>query len=373
MTDSPRIGRVVSLSTVHHGHDNRVFNKEARALVQAGYDYHLVISAERDGIDNGIPVVALHREEGRVRRLILSQREAWHYLQVLQPEVLHIHDPELIPLALLWGHRDHCKVIYDAHEDLIGQVDTKPYLGKLTRPLARLAARGLVGLADRGADAVVAATETVGQRFHHSPVTVVRNYPWLGNYDVTPDPVPGRLVYVGDLSEERKLSFMIEVTRRIRCQVPQAHLVLAGRVLSGCQNTVDRAVGEGFVDHLGLVSPTEVPKVLASGQIGLVFLKPLPNYVASLPTKLFEYMASRLPFAASDFPAWREMFGRYGAGIFVDTEDIAVTAGSLAELLADSNRCREIGQAGRRAVEAGLNFESQAEALTGLVGRLLED
>lgn len=372
MTDSPRFGRVVSLSTVHHGHDNRVFNKEARALVGAGHDYHLVISAERDGIDQGIPVVALHREEGRARRLVVSQREAWQHLQALQPEVLHIHDPELIPLALLWGRRHHCKVIHDAHEDLIGQVDTKPYLGRVTRPLARLAARGLVGLADRGVDAVVAATPTVGERFHHSPVTVVRNYPWLGNYDATPDPVLGRLVYVGDLSEERKLSFMIDVTRRARQRVPGAHLVLAGRVLPRCQDTVDRAVAEGFVEHLGLIDPTEVPKVLASGQLGLVFLKPLPNYVASLPTKLFEYMASQVPFAASDFPAWREMFDGYGAGIFVDTEDVAATADAVGALLADPTRCHEMGQAGRRAVESGLNFESQAEALTGLVSRLLE-
>ena len=51
MVNSPRHGRVVSLSTVHHGHDNRVFNKEAKALVAAGHDYHLVISADRDGID----------------------------------------------------------------------------------------------------------------------------------------------------------------------------------------------------------------------------------------------------------------------------------------------------------------------------------
>ena len=253
MVNSPRHGRVVSLSTVHHGHDNRVFNKEAKALVAAGHDYHLVISADRDGIDQGVPVVALHREEGRIRRLVVSQREAWHHLKALQPEVLHIHDPELIPLALTWRRRHHCKVLYDAHEDLIGQVDTKPYLGAVTRPLAKIAARGLVGLAERSADAVVAATPTVGERFHHAPVTVVRNYPWLGNYDATPNPVPGRLAYAGDLSEERKLSFMIEVTRKVRRQVPQAHLVLAGRVLPRCQETVEQAVAEGVVEHLSLI------------------------------------------------------------------------------------------------------------------------
>jgi len=186
MANSSRLGRVVSLSTVHHGHDNRVFNKEAKALVAAGHDYHLVISADRDRIDQGVPVVALHREEGRVRRLVVSQREAWRHLQALQPEVLHIHDPELIPLALVWRWRHHCKVIYDAHEDLIGQVDTKPYLGAVTRPLAKMAARGLVGLAERSADAVVAATPTVGERFRRASVTVVRNYPWLGNYTVPP-------------------------------------------------------------------------------------------------------------------------------------------------------------------------------------------
>jgi hypothetical protein len=31
--------RVVHLSTVHDGHDNRVFNKEARAVAEAGYDF----------------------------------------------------------------------------------------------------------------------------------------------------------------------------------------------------------------------------------------------------------------------------------------------------------------------------------------------
>ena len=82
-------------------------------------------------------------------------------------------------------------------------------------------------------------------------------------------------------------------------------------------------------------------------------------------------MASRVPFAASDFPAWREMFDGYGAGVFVDTEDTAATANTLSELLADPQRCREMGSAGRRAIESGLNFESQAKALTDLVAGLL--
>ena len=54
---------VIHLSTVHHTHDNRVFNKEARAMVEAGYDFHLVIRADRDGVDDGVPIIALHPGE----------------------------------------------------------------------------------------------------------------------------------------------------------------------------------------------------------------------------------------------------------------------------------------------------------------------
>lgn len=367
---APGAPRIVHLSTVHHTHDNRVFNKEARALTEAGHDFHLVIGAESDGPDDGIPVVALKRR-GRLGRIVAGQAEAWGVLRRLRPDLLQVHDPELIPLALLWGRSHHCRVVHDAHEDLVGQVDTKPYLRGPLKPVARMAARGLVGLADRGADAVVAATETVGRCFPHADVTVVRNYPWLASYDRPHRPVEGRMVYVGDLSRERMLPTMIEVTRRVRRQVPAAHLVLAGRVLPGCQEILDEAIEEGIVEHLGLVAPDQVPTILSQASVGLVLLEPLPNYTRSLPTKLFEYMAAEVAFCASDFPAWQEMFSGYGAGIFVDSQDVEATSQALAELLADPVLCRELGRAGREAVSAGLTFESQARALLDLTERLV--
>ena len=237
---------VVHLSTVHHTHDNRVFNKEARAMAEAGYDFHLVIRADRDGVDDGVPIIALH-PGGRLRRLVCGQREAWSVLERLCPDVLQIHDPELIPMALVFKARSGCAVIYDAHEDLVGQIDTKPYLNRLTRPVARGAARILTGLADRHADAIVAATDTIADTYSHARTVQVRNYPWQHNFAVDPQPVPGRLVYVGDLTEERKLSFMIEVTRRLHVDDPRVHLHLAGRAPQrACRAAVEHAVGEGL-------------------------------------------------------------------------------------------------------------------------------
>ena len=92
----------------------------------------------------------------------------------------------------------------------------------------------------------------------------------LDNFAAEPAHVPGRMGYVGDLSEERKLSFMLDVTRRVREQVPEAHLVLAGRIVADGEPAMAARDTES-VQYLGLLRPAEVPAGIASAQVGLLF------------------------------------------------------------------------------------------------------
>ena len=134
--------------------------------------------------------------------------------------------------------------------------------------------------------------------------------------------------------------------------------------------TSARVVVDGdLVRHLGLLPPSQIPEVLATAELGLIFLAPLPNYVNSLPTKLFEYQAAGLPAVASDFPHWRDIFGGDGATVFVDSGDVEATASRIVELLGDRAELERLSVAGRAAVRGRFNFESQAEALVGLVER----
>ena len=361
---------IVHLSTVHHSRDNRIYNKEVRALVEAGFDTTLVICADADEAAP-LPLVALPRPRGRAERLIGTQAHAWRALSRLHPAVLHIHDPELIPLAWTWARTHGARCIYDAHEDIVEQVASKSYLGPWQRTIAAAYARLLTGWADKGMDAVVAATSPVAERYTNPRRVVVHNYPWAPDGATPAAPVPGRLLYVGDLSEERKVSFMVEVTRLVQARVPQAHLMLAGRVLPEGREAAD-AFDPAVVTHVGLLPPIEVPAFVASAQVGLIFLDPLPNYTTSLPTKLFEYMAAGVPWAASDFPYWRDQFGPWEAGIFVDSEDAGATAEALADLLLDADARARLGRNGLAAIASGLSFESEARTLTALVSRLLE-
>ena len=360
---------IVHLSTVHHSRDNRIYNKEVPALLAAGHDVALLIQADADE-SSPVPLVALPRPKNRLSRLILTQAQAWHRLGHLRPRLLHVHDPELIPLAWAWARTHGARCVFDAHEDLIDQVASKEYLKAWQRPLAAGYARLLTRWADRGMDAIVAATTPVAERYSNPNRVVVHNYPWGRDCAVEPATVPGRLLYVGDLSEERKLSFMVEVTRRVQARVPSARLVLAGRVLPEGREAASR-FDPDVVTHLGLLPPAEVPALLATAQVGLIFLEPLDNYTNSLPTKLFEYLAAGVPFAASDFPYWRETFGPLDAGVFVDSQDVDATADALVALLSDPARCAELGRHGRAAIRESISFEAEADKLTELATRLL--
>lgn len=364
---------VVHLSTVHQPRDNRILNKECRALAEAGIKVTLVVGADADTTVGLVPIRAIRRRS-RAARLIGSQREAWARLGELRPSLLHVHDPELVPMALLWKHIHGAKVIYDAHEDLVAQIETKPYLNAATRPVARMAAQALVSLAARGADGVVAATDKVAAGYRRNSRTeVVRNLPWLADFP-TPDPaarVLHRAVYTGDLTEERGLSTMIAVANLVREQVPDFELVLAGRALRGCQDTVANLPADGSVRALGFLPPTEIPAVIASAQVGLIFLKRLPNYAESLPTKVFEYLAAGVPFLATDFPAWEQLFGPHDAGVFTNTDDVQATAAALTALIQDPDRCARLGANGRRAIETDFRFEDEAAKLVEFTRKLL--
>ena len=359
--------RVVQVSTVHRTRDNRIYNKECRALVEAGLDVTLLIRAEADE-QSPVPVRALPTPASRLTRLTTMQFRAWRELGRLRPDLVHVHDPELIPMALLWARTHRAAVVYDAHEDLVKQVDTKPYLGSWRRGLARGYGRFLLWLANSFMDGIVAATPDIAAGFTGERVAVVHNYPWLSDFAAERDPVPGRLVYTGDLTEERRLSFMRDVVAVVRRSVPEAHLVLAG-VVGPAVSEEARSFDGDLVRHLGLLPPSRIPEVLATAELGLIFLAPLPNYVNSLPTKLFEYQAAGLPAVASDFPHWRDIFGGDGATVFVDSGDVEATASRIVELLGDRAELERLSVAGRVAVRGRFNFESQAEALVGLVER----
>ncbi|WP_130866475.1 glycosyltransferase family 4 protein [Acidipropionibacterium timonense] len=354
--------RICHLSTVHNPRDNRVFRKECCSLARAGADVWFIGAQDGEEIVEGVHVVGVGKATNRVDRLTRRQALAWRALDRISPDVVHVHDPELIPMVMAWKTLRHRAAVYDAHEDLVGQVEAKEYLPDAVKPIARLVAKGIIGLADHGFDGIVASTSTVLGFYRNPNRAVVRNYPMLSDFPgvVGGDKQDGQVAYVGMLSAGRQVDRMFEMIDR----TPGARLVIAGLPDPEVKHFFDEVDEHPGITWLGRVPGEQVPDILAKSWLGVAFFKPIKNYQKALPTKLFEYMAAGIPFISTDLPYLVELFGSRDCGVFVDTSvDSSAAASALAELLADPERCRRMGANGRRAIEEEMNFEAEADEL----------
>jgi glycosyltransferase involved in cell wall biosynthesis len=413
--------RVIHVTTVHPRDDIRIFRKECVSLARAGYEVVQVVS---DGQGNatveGVRIVDIGaRPKGRVLRMLRQGRSALAAVrrELAASALVHIHDPELLPLAATLA-REGVPVVYDAHEDVPRQILTKQWLPAALRPwvsshFERYENRQVQVLA-----AVAAATPHIAARF--KPVArrsvAVCNYPFLdelapplaraggapegaqqdahagvhggpragaagsapggaqggqqGDHEGVKHGLPREraVCYVGGLMRTRGLLQMV----RAVALVPGLRFIVCGAFEDAAFEAQLRAEpGWAQVEYLGQVGRAQVRQVLARSRAGLVTLLPLPSYVDSLPIKMFEYMSAELPVVASHFPLWQGIIERHGCGVCVDPTDVPAIAQALREIVDDSPRVTAYGRAGRAAVMSQFHWPVAERELLALYAELI--
>jgi glycosyltransferase involved in cell wall biosynthesis len=374
----PARQRVLHLTTVHPRDDIRIFRKECVALARAGYDVVQVVGdGQGDTVVDGVRIVDIGaRPPGRLARMRRQPARALAAVRRERPALVHLHDPELLPLGARLA-RDGLPVVYDAHEDVPRQVLTKQWIAAPLRPLVARVFEAYENRQVRRLAAVAAATPHIGERF----AAIARRSVVVGNYPFTDELAPAaaggggaqaareRMVcYVGGLMRTRGLLTMVRAVAR----VPGLRLVLCGRFEDAAFEAELRSEpGWARVDFRGQVGRAEVRDVMARARAGLVTLLPLPSYRDSLPIKMFEYMSAALPVVASDFPLWRGIVERHGCGLCVDPADAAALAAAIARIVDDDAAVARMGAAGRAAVLAEYHWPRAEAALLALYGELL--
>ncbi len=119
--------RAVHLTSVHRPFDSRIFHKECRTLLAAGFDVVLVAPHDREETVDGVRVVPIAKAGRRLARFWRSGRDVLRRATELDGDVYHFHDPELIPVGLVLRLRGK-RVIYDVHEDLPRDVLDKAWI-----------------------------------------------------------------------------------------------------------------------------------------------------------------------------------------------------------------------------------------------------
>ena len=377
MSASPRI---CILSTVHLAHDVRLFQAEARTLARAGLDVTVIALEDPTESDtDGVRIMALPAQRNRLLRALQSIRVLRLALGQ-RGDLFAIHDPELLPAAVLLRLLTRRPVVYDVHEDVPAAIGGRPWLPRPLRPLTAGLYRFVEHLSLPFIAGLTLADHAYGKYYRGRRCETILNYPLMTYADLYRPAAPtfGErpvLLYAGSITRLRGLFEMLDLVQRLRRTFPSILLRLVGpvddEVVRERDDVVSRLGLAPNVEFTGLVSHPRVHDYILDADVCLALLHPDPNYLRSLPTKMFEYMMMGRPVVVSEFPMWSEIVEDAGCGYAVDPLDVDAAATVVQSLLDDGARRVRMGEAGRRAVLERYSWEGEGRRLVGFYRELL--
>ena len=360
-----RSKKVCILTSVHPPFDDRIFHKEAKTLVKAGYDVVLIVQHNKEEIIDGVRIVPLPKPRNRFERMT---RVAWRLFGLALKEkadVYHFHDPELIFVGLILKIFRK-KVVYDVHENVSKQILNKDWLGN---PFIRKLAATVFNVFEQFSvfffNGIVAATEDIARKFSPSKTILLRNFPILELIDnakpIDVEKTKKVVIYAGGLTRIRGIKEIIQAMEYLD---DKAELWLLGKWGSKEFEKECRSLkGWQYTKYLGYKKLEEVYGYMKKSNIGIAILYPIKNYLNSLPVKAFEYMSCSLPIIMSNFPYWQEIFK--DCALFADPKDPKDIATKIEYLLKNPGIAKKLGTRGRNLVEKKCSWE--AESSLGVV------
>lgn len=366
--------KVAHLTSAHPRYDVRIFYKECRSLVRAGYDVHLVVAdGNGDEKREGINFHDVGRNDGRFKRMLISTRKVFAKAVTLDADIYHLHDPELLPIGYKLKKLGKM-VVFDSHEDVPAQILGKPYLNPVVLNFISKIFKLYESWVCAKFDAIVAATPFICNKFSSiNPVSIaVNNFPMLDELSMIETDwaeKKDQVCYIGSIGKIRGVA---EIVDAIQYVDGDTRLALAGNLKRDVfGQSLEISPGWERTSVLGFLDRDGVKQTLAQSKVGLVTLHPTRNYLDSLPVKMFEYMAAGIPVITSNFPLWRDIIEKNQCGKCVDPLDPKQIARAIDDFIKNPSDAEEMGRRGRLAVRERYNWSIEERALVGLYKKLL--
>lgn len=369
--------KVCHMTCVHPNNDVRIFVKECCSLVQAGYDVTLIApgnSLER----KGVRIVGIGElPSSRLQRMRYSANTVFNKAVLINADIYHFHDPELLPYGLKLKKMGKC-VIYDVHEDYILNIMSKDWIPKCLRSLISY----IIGKYEERIvphlDAVISVTPQIVRRFKDVNVNAVliTNYPIVEDNimsnDVNYKNRKRQICYAGTISPLRMHHNIISALE----QVEDVRYVLAGTNNAYLESLI-KNLASPKVNYLGRLSYEDVLALYNNSRVGIVLEDyGLINYnkEGSLGvTKLFEYMMVQLPLICTDFTLHKAIIDKYQCGICINPNDINAIVNAIQYLMNNPELALEMGRNGRKAILSEYNWCMEEKKLLNLYKDLVSN
>ncbi len=381
--------------------DPRVGN-EARSLAAAGHEVHLLCLAH----DGSRPAreewqgVRLHRvwmPRWFYRKFSAVSLEVPFYRWALRNalrrlvareglEVIHTHDLPMVAIGLSVARARALPLVADLHENWPAALRTYGYarrlLGRLLISPQRWERHERAILPN--ADAIVTVIEEAAERIAgigipEERIEVVRNTVAVDEFRGFPidasiaESLRGRFVvaYLGGFERHRGIETAVAAMARLRRILPDCLLLLVGggSTEAALRGKVEALGLSGHVRFEGWQPFERFPSYILASSVCLIPHLKNAHTDTTIPHKLFHYMLLERPVVTTDCSPLKRIVEETGAGLVVRSGDEESLAAGIAAL-ADSERRRAMGAAGRSAVEERYCWERDAERLIGLYDRI---
>jgi glycosyltransferase involved in cell wall biosynthesis len=287
--------------------------------------------------------------------------------------IVHLHDPELLVAAFIPSILGR-KLIFDAHEFYVAQIRQATWLPWFFRHAVASLYDFIERIVLSRFAGVVVATNAMRDRYARmvgdNRVAVVRNFPYI---DITErsqvlaegHPLGGQpyIVHTGGTSSLRMFHVIVKAVESLReheCTWPFVNLgeIDLSGYHPGVRKDLERRAAAVGIRNLGVISQEQAWRYCAHATVGMIFLKPIENYMQALPIKLFEYWTFGVPVVACDLGLVANYIRQTGAGLLFPPEDGNAAAQCVLRLWREPALRARLAQA---ALAASDSYEFSSE------------
>lgn len=364
---------IVMFTTLHTANDHRIYYKEARSLNKI-YPVVIVAPLRNNGLVKDIHHKRISYIPNRFLRFVTNIRHV-PTIWKMKPRVVHIHDPELLPIALIIKILTRARIVYDAHENQHLDILQKDWLAVPLRKFILSIYKALEYIVLRSSDGIILAEDSFINTYNNYKNTeIIRNYP-IVETPYKPDKTEQinsdviRLGYIGSVQRIRGALEMLHAVASIKkTHGRNVHFDIIGAFENDeLQREAEQLVKsldiEDSVQFHGILPHESAMKLLEQVHIGLALFHPLPTLERILPVKLYEYMIMNKAIVASDIKLWHSVIGATECGIFVDPFNQEQIADAIVSLYEDPSQIEKMGKNGHTAVMETFNWKSQERLL----------
>jgi glycosyltransferase involved in cell wall biosynthesis len=371
--------KICILTSVHPPFDVRIFHKEAKTLVKAGYSVVLIAQHNEEEIVDGVRIVPLPTPKNRFERMT---KIVWRLFRLALKEkarIYHFHDPELIPVGLFLKILGK-QVIYDIHEDYPETMLTKDWLPKFLRKPLKI----IVGYIEKFAfsffDGLVFTTEghiKKSGNINRKQIALY-NYPSMNIISGVPLDSEKKydLVHLGTMSPWR-MRFVLKVGEAVKKFKPSFSWIFIGinkSTIKWAEKNMPSSLKENYV-FIQRKAYLEALALASKAKIGFNYHPPGSRFEVLIPVKVFEYMALGLPVVSANMDELSKLLSSYNGKIgFLISEDTPESfAEKIEKLLSSDEGVGNIGKFNQELLQSCFNWSGEAVKLVNLYGNLLNE